>query len=436
MKRAIPILAALLLAALVLSGCKSNLVRVKPTPTAAPTRAGSEANTTSAAASGARIVTEGHVVPARKVTLSFPTGGIVSQVPAEVGQKVAAGAVLAQLDTKMLELQMAQAEANLAGAEAKLKQLDQGPDKQSVTAAAQAVAAAQATYDKSVGGPSAADVAAAKAALAASQQHYAEVRKGPSAESLTQLAAQLASAKANLDQAQAAYDPVSSRSDVGMLPQSLALQQATIQYQAARSAYEAAKNHPTAAELAAAASQVEQAQAALNRLTGNPADVEAARAAVENAKAQLAQLQKGPSADERAVLEAGVKAAQASRDLVDAQIKSAALVAPFAGELMKVNLGQGEYAAAGAPVVLLADSSAWRLETTDLTELYVADVSAGAPVSVTFDAIPGLELTGRISAIEPFGESKQGDIVYTATVLLDQQDPRLRWNMTAKVKIG
>ncbi len=47
-----------------------------------------------------------------------------------------------------------------------------------------------------------------------------------------------------------------------------------------------------------------------------------------------------------------------------------------------------------------------------------------------------LELTGRIASIEPYGESKQGDIVYTATIQLDKQDPRLRWNMTAKVTIG
>ena len=54
---------------------------------------------------------------------------------------------------------------------------------------------------------------------------------------------------------------------------------------------------------------------------------------------------------------------------------------------------------------------------------------------VTFDALPDLELTGRVSAVEPYGESRQGDIVYTVVVMLDRQDPRLRWNMTAKVSI-
>ena len=55
---------------------------------------------------------------------------------------------------------------------------------------------------------------------------------------------------------------------------------------------------------------------------------------------------------------------------------------------------------------------------------------------VTFDALPGLELSGHVSRIKPFGDSRQGDIVYTVVVAPDQRDARLRWNMTAKVTIG
>ncbi len=129
------------------------------------------------------------------------------------------------------------------------------------------------------------------------------------------------------------------------------------------------------------------------------------------------------------------KAAQAGRDLAAAQLKNATLVAPFAGVVMKLDIAPGEYAAPGAAVLLLADTSAWQVETTDLTELNVAEVSEGAPAAVTFDAIPDLELPGRVSTVEPYGESKQGDIVYTVSIILDRQDPRLRWNMTAKVSI-
>jgi HlyD family secretion protein len=135
------------------------------------------------------------------------------------------------------------------------------------------------------------------------------------------------------------------------------------------------------------------------------------------------------------VLQAALEAAQSQRDLAAAQLKNAALVAPFAGVVMKLNVAAGEYAAPGVPILLLADGLGWRVETTDLTELNVAEVSEGARARVTFDAIPGLELAGHVSAVKPYGESRQGDIVYPVEITLDRQDPRLRWNMTAKVSI-
>jgi HlyD family secretion protein len=54
---------------------------------------------------------------------------------------------------------------------------------------------------------------------------------------------------------------------------------------------------------------------------------------------------------------------------------------------------------------------------------------------MTFDAIPGFELPGKVSKIKLYGDTKQGDIVYTVIITPDQQDTRLRWNMTAKVSI-
>ncbi len=193
------------------------------------------------------------------------------------------------------------------------------------------------------------------------------------------------------------------------------------------------RTRPTA-ELAAASAQVQAAQAALDRLTPDAAEGQAKLAALENAKAALAKLQ--PTAGDRAVLEAGVRAAQAARDLAAEQILAARLVAPFAGTVVSLDIAAGEYATPGMPILRLADTSAWRIETKDLTELNIAQVELGMPATVTFDAIPGLELSGHVSQIKPYGDNRQGDIVYTVTITPDQQDERLRWNMTAKVSIG
>jgi hypothetical protein len=66
----------------------------------------------------------------------------------------------------------------------------------------------------------------------------------------------------------------------------------------------------------------------------------------------------------------------------------------------------------------------------------IARVREDSQAAVTFDAIPDLELLGRVSHIRALGENKQGDITYTITIKLDRQDPRLRWNMTATVAMA
>lgn len=103
--------------------------------------------------------------------------------------------------------------------------------------------------------------------------------------------------------------------------------------------------------------------------------------------------------------------------------------------MIAVDIRPGEYAAPGVAVLRLADLSSWQVETRDLTEIQVAQVREGQPVTVTLDALPGVELRGKVQRIEGFGENRQGDITYKVVVALDEQDQRLRWNMTATVEM-
>ena len=433
MKKAVFRTVSVGLLVVLLAGCTGQpKTSAEPTPTVGVTipggaQAGSQA-------SGRQIIAEGQAVPVRSAALGLPSAGTVISVPVTLGAQVKAGDLLAQLDTRQLELQIAQSAANVAVAQARLDQLNQGPAAQDEAAAQQNVASAQATYDKVRAGPAASDLTAAQAALTSAQKNLASVRAGPNAEQLRNLAAQRDNARAARDQAQAAYDRIQGAPDAGARPESLQLQQATNNFNAADAAYKDAQGHPTDAELAAASAQVQAAQAALDRLTPDAAEVQAKLAALENTKAALAKLQ--PTAGDRVVLEAGVKAAQAAHDLAAEQLSAAGLVAPFAGTVVSLDIATGEYATPGTPILRLADTSAWRIETKDLTELNIAQVELGMPATVTFDAIPGLELSGHVSQIKPYGDNRQGDIVFTITITPDQQDERLRWNMTAKVSIG
>jgi len=44
-----------------------------------------------------------------------------------------------------------------------------------------------------------------------------------------------------------------------------------------------------------------------------------------------------------------------------------------------------------------------------------------------------IEMTGTVEKIDNIFEEKRGDITYTARILIDEIDPRIRWGMTVVV---
>ncbi len=148
--------------------------------------------------------------------------------------------------------------------------------------------------------------------------------------------------------------------------------------------------------------------------------------ALESAKAQLAQAQQDYDSLQDPSLAENTAGARAA--LANAELRS-----PFAGTITNLDLKVGEFAASGTPVVTVADFSSWVVKTTDLTEIDVVNIKEGEPVTLTLDAIPGTTLKGYVLSIGQNYSEKQGDIVYEVTVLLTDQQPAMRWGMTAKL---
>jgi hypothetical protein len=69
-----------------------------------------------------------------------------------------------------------------------------------------------------------------------------------------------------------------------------------------------------------------------------------------------------------------------------------------------------------------------------LTEINVVIVQVGQKVEVVLDALPDKTFTGVVSDIDMLYQEKRGDTTYTATIVLDQRDPQMRWGMTAAVQ--
>jgi len=89
---------------------------------------------------------------------------------------------------------------------------------------------------------------------------------------------------------------------------------------------------------------------------------------------------------------------------------------------------------AGTAVVVIADLSTLRVETTDLNEIDAARVRVNDPAQVSFDAVPDFVGTGKIRKLLPM-PSTSGGTNYTAWVQVDTIPESILWGMTAFVDI-
>jgi HlyD family secretion protein len=159
-----------------------------------------------------------------------------------------------------------------------------------------------------------------------------------------------------------------------------------------------------------------------------------AKAAYDDAQKQFNKVKDGPDPEKLEILQEKLRSAKARLAAARASLDNLYLRAPFSGVILGIDIKPGE-AVNLNPVIHAADTTGWMIETTDLNELEIVGVREGTPAVITIDALPGLELAGKVVRINRFGEDRDGDILYTVTLALDQPDPRLMWNMTAFVRL-
>jgi multidrug resistance efflux pump len=337
-----------------------------------------------------QIVAEGRVVPRDSVELSFLSAGQVDEVLVKEGDVVKKGDVLIRLGDRE------QYEAQLAGAQVELSAA-----LQEQTAADQAL---KSLYDDA-------------------QRSYNSLNSVAKQVDLDAAKAQVVLAREALDKAMEDFEPYENKPEDNL----------------ARAVY--------MGRLAAAQNAYDQAVRQLNRLeglVGSDFDIAQAKTRLDIAQARLdqaeqdyAKIEDAPDPDTVILAENRVETAQTRLTAAESGVASAQaaidkldLVATMDGTVTRLDVIPGQDVNPGAPVAQLADFSQWYVETDNLTEIEVVDVSQGQKVTIVPDALPDLELNGTVERIADYFEEKRGDVTYTVRILLDEPDPRLRWGMT------
>jgi multidrug efflux pump subunit AcrA (membrane-fusion protein) len=380
---------ALILSLVWLAGCQGNApaspTAIAPTPTPVPV-----------------VTATGQVVPRTWADLSLSIGGIVDEIAVGEGQTVHAGDLLMRLaDREPLEAALAAAQMEQVAARQSLDEVHEQLDV--VRAAAQS------------------ELANAREAQRAAEYKWTVQQQGNRASDDT-----IKAARARLVVAQETMEHLKDVYD----------------HTPGRSSEDAGKAEALSAYLGAQANR-DSAQRALNWYVGKPtaiqqamldADVAVAKARVAAAERALQDLQQGPDPDTLAQAEARLRYAEAQVAAAQAALADSELRAPFGGTVAAVLTREREWISTGQAILSLADLAHLQVETTDLNEIDAARVEVGAPVSVTFDALPEVEVAGHVVQVAPKASAGSG-VNYTVTVELAETPARLRWGMTAFVDI-
>ncbi len=363
-----------------LAACSSAPATATPTAEATPAK---QVNLSTAA--------EGNLEPLQSVTLNFTNGGLVTEVSVKEGQTVKAGDLIARVKSNAQSDALAEAEAALAAAKA--NQTAYRSQLPQLIAAAEAdVKAAQAQ----------------QAGASASRDHQADI----------------IDAQAVLEQARYAQTQIETSMNVMREYQ----KDSGENWQKLQLAY------------ANAVKSTQAAEARLKALKGGSlsdqaagAQIDAAKASEAAAQARLDQLiaeRDGKAVDS---FEAAIQQAQAAIESAQIALQQTELRAPFAGTIAQLNLKLGEFTPRDKAAVVLADLSGWQIKTDDVTEIKVPTLKVGQGVTINFDALPDVELKGEVESISDVAQVKSGDVVYPVTIRVLENDPRLRWGMTAAV---
>ncbi|MBI5443441.1 MAG: efflux RND transporter periplasmic adaptor subunit [Deltaproteobacteria bacterium] len=298
-------------------------------------------------------------IEATEVEMSFRIGGRVAERAVSEGDVVKAGQVVARLDSRDLEADVALRKAQVRAVEAALAELSAGSRPEEIGQAEAAERRAQAALDALLAGSRTQELQAAEAALARERAEAERLRTDAARQAeLYRLG--LISAREN-DAAQAAYHVALAR--------------------------------------------VRESDERRKLVVEGPRqeEIRQARAALEESTQRLRLVRKGPRTE--AIEQARARVAEAREALAQAETRLgyATVTAPLSGVVLSKNVEPGEYVAPGTPVVTVADlARVWLRAYVDETDL--GRVKLGQRVRVTSDTFPGKAYEGRLSFLSSEAE--------------------------------
>ncbi len=401
------------------------------------------------AAPGSNTLAASGFIEAPTLDVASEVSGRITAVLVNAGDTTATGQALVEVDTTILEAQMAEADAAVALAEAQLTRINAGARAEDIRVAAVAVTAAEAQRDGAQqawqdaqalqANPQELDlqIASARAQVAAAEKRLLQATALKDAAEL--LVAVRARQAATAADSPYVGEEIKRQLNVGWDLAAADVWSAWANLNRAAAARAAAQQGLTNLLAARANPQLAAIQTAQAE-----ASYRQAEAAVAVAQAALAQTQAGASSTQRDIAQRGVAQARAARDALSVVRARYTLRAPAAGQVLQLTAHVGETAVPGVTLLSLGS-----LDTVDLV-VYVPEPAMGAvhlgeTTTVWTDAFPQTPFRGEIAWIADQAEftpknvqtqNERTQTVYAVRLRIANPDHALKPGMGAEVVFG
>jgi HlyD family secretion protein len=333
------------------------------------------------------VFASGTVQASKRVSLSASSGNaVIKSIRVNVGDRVKAGQVLAELDDSEARLQVKNAEANLLSAKAHLAEVTKPKTAAEINALQ-------------------AKVNQAKAALDAAQSGYDAKKADYDVEK----------AKANLENAQRTYNTQSALYTQGIISKS--------EYEQAKSSLDQAQLEYNSAVLARSQTQAKA-----------KSELEQARATYETAVADLQEAKAGPDSSAVQSAQAAVAQAEAQWQQQVKNLQDTTIKAPMDGVIVQINGNVGE--SPSNPFIIMDNSDAGNLEVlAHVSESDIGKVKAGLSASFTTSSYADQTFAGKVKLVYPEATTDSGVTTYQVLLSVDNKDGLLKTGMTVNASI-
>ncbi len=154
---------------------------------------------------------------------------------------------------------------------------------------------------------------------------------------------------------------------------------------------------------------------------------------IEEKTESLAKLKEGVSDLDLASQKLSLK--QKENALLDVQEKLSDyyIRALFNGTIVKVNVKKSDAASSGTAVATLVTRQ--KIAELSLNEIDAAKIKVDQKAMLSFDAVDGLNIAGKVAEVDAVGTVSQGVVTYNVKISFDTQDDRVKSGMSVSAAI-